>query len=122
MAVSNISDLQVQLGALYRQHAALTTEELWLRYYCLGGCHTKLELELYLDGAIPPPLREHNLIALALNEHFMDLNLDCFVPFMAREESSERSESSCDRAACDSRVPAGSALQPEALGSSPPVA
>jgi hypothetical protein len=88
IALSNVTDPQVQLGALYRQHAALTTEELWSRYYCLGGSHTKLELELYLDGAIPPPLREHNLMALALNEHFMDLDLNCFVPFMAREDLS----------------------------------
>jgi hypothetical protein len=88
--MSNVPHAQAQLGALYRQHAAVTTGELWLRYYCLGGCHTKLELELYLDGALLPPLREHNLIALALNEHFMDLDLDCFVPFMVREEPSER--------------------------------
>ena len=77
-------------AALYRQYAALSTEELWSRYYCLGGCHTKLELELYLDGAILPPVREHNLMALALNEHLRDMDLNCFVPFIAREESSYR--------------------------------
>jgi hypothetical protein len=85
LAVSKVPDPQVQMGALYRQHAALTTEELWLRYYCLGGTHTKLELELYLDGAIAPPLREHNLMAMALNEHFMDLDLNCFVPYLVHE-------------------------------------
>ena len=88
--MSNVTDPQVLLGALYRQYAALSTEELWSRYYCLGGCHTKLELELYLDGAILPPVREHNLIALALNEHLRDMDLNCFVPFIAREESSDR--------------------------------
>ena len=86
--MSNATDPQVLLGVLYRQHAALTTEEWWSRYYCLGGCHTKLDLELYLDGAIPPPLREHNLMALALNEHFRDRDLNCSVPFMAREDLS----------------------------------
>jgi hypothetical protein len=74
---------QVQLGEMFRRHADLTTEELWLRYYCLGGWHTQLELECYLDGSILPTLREHNLMALALNEHFMERNVDSFVPFIA---------------------------------------
>jgi hypothetical protein len=86
--VLNLAEPHIQLGEMFHQHADLTAEELWLRYYLLGGWYTQFEVERYLDGSIPPMLREHNLMALALNQHFEEMDLDCFVPFIALKDLS----------------------------------
>lgn len=55
-----------------RQDAGLTVEELWLRCFALGGMNGALELEAFLFGALRPNRHEYNLMAVALNEYFMD--------------------------------------------------
>ncbi|WP_152188605.1 PP2C family protein-serine/threonine phosphatase [Georgenia satyanarayanai] len=49
--------------------AALSTDELWLRYFSLGGTAGPLELDAYLNGALELPGAQRDRVALAVNEH-----------------------------------------------------
>jgi hypothetical protein len=56
-----------------RKDAGLTHNELWLRYFALGGMSSALQLEDILSGALDPTPYDHNVIAHALNERFAEL-------------------------------------------------
>jgi hypothetical protein len=58
---------------LFRQQAGLSHGELWLRYFELGGMSTGFELEAFLYGVLLPSDHEHDLIAHAINERFVEL-------------------------------------------------
>jgi hypothetical protein len=57
----------------YRQEAGLSHGELWLRYFELGGMSTGFELEAFLFGVLAPSDHDHDVIAHALNERFVEL-------------------------------------------------
>jgi hypothetical protein len=57
----------------FRQEAGLSHGELWLRYFELGGMSTGLELEAFLYGIVLPSAHEHDVIAHAINERFVEL-------------------------------------------------
>ena len=44
----------------------LSLDELWLRYFALGGDAGKVEIEAYLDGMVPLSVLQHDLLARAL--------------------------------------------------------
>jgi hypothetical protein len=67
----------------FRQAAELSTSELWLRYFELGGLSTGLEMEGYLFGLLVPTARDHDMIALAINERLVELGRDHEVPYLA---------------------------------------
>ena len=56
-----------------RRSAGLTHGELWLRYFELGGMSTALEVEAFLYGALQPTAHDHDVLAHALNERFVEL-------------------------------------------------
>jgi hypothetical protein len=58
---------------VFRQEAALSHAELWLRYFELGGMSTGFDLEAFLCGVLVPSDHDHDVIALALNERFAEL-------------------------------------------------
>jgi hypothetical protein len=60
----------------FRQAAGLSHGELWLRYFELGGMSTGVELEAFLFGALVPSDHNHDLIAHAINERFVELGGD----------------------------------------------
>ena len=64
-----------------RTDAGLTHGELWLRYFELGGMSTAFQLEAVLFGALQPSSRDHNVIAHALNERFVELGGNHPVPY-----------------------------------------
>jgi hypothetical protein len=66
-------ELDVTEG-LRRSQLSLT--ELWIRYLAIGGSAGELELEAYLLGLLTMDTYQHNLIAQALNEFFLDLGED----------------------------------------------
>jgi hypothetical protein len=70
---------------LYRREAGLSLSELWLRYFELGGMSTALELEAYLYGALIPTAHDHDLVAHALNERFVELGGNHPVPYQYGE-------------------------------------
>ncbi len=57
----------------YRKEADLSRGELWLRYFELGGMSTAFQLEAFLHGALQPSAHDHDVIAHALNERFVEL-------------------------------------------------
>jgi hypothetical protein len=57
----------------FRQQAGLSHRELWLRYFELGGMSTGFELEAFLFGVLAPSDHDHDVIAHALNERFVEL-------------------------------------------------
>ena len=64
-----------------RQGAHLSHAELWLRFFELGGMSSALEVEAYLFGALEPSAHEHDVLAHALNERFVELGGDHPVPY-----------------------------------------
>jgi predicted DNA-binding ribbon-helix-helix protein len=65
----------------HRRDANLSHGELWLRYFELGGMSTALELEAFLYGALQPSAHDHNVIAHALNERFVEQGGNHPVPY-----------------------------------------
>lgn len=53
--------------------AKLTVEELWLRYFALGGDAGKVEIEAYLAGLMPLASLQHNILAHAINERLDEM-------------------------------------------------
>lgn len=64
-----------------RRQAGLTLEQLWLRYFALGGGQPPLELEAVLHGALLAEAHDHDVLAHALNERFTELGGDHPVPY-----------------------------------------
>jgi hypothetical protein len=57
----------------FRRKAGLSHGELWLRYFELGGMSTHFELEAFLYGMLLPSAHDHDVIAHAINERFVEL-------------------------------------------------
>ena len=77
-----IPERQLVLAELCRQHPALSLRELWFRCLALGSTNTLLQLGAFLHGALRPTPHEFNLMAVAVNEHFSDVRVDQFVPYV----------------------------------------
>jgi hypothetical protein len=56
--------------------SGLPLDQLWLRYLALGGTASPATVQAYARGLIRPDSYQHNLIAHAINEHFLDLGED----------------------------------------------
>lgn len=76
-----MDDQGIEMLDRYRRKAGLTYAELWLRYFELGGMSTALEVEAFLYGALRPNDHEHDVIAHALNERFVELGGNHPVPY-----------------------------------------
>jgi hypothetical protein len=66
---------------LFRKDADLTRDELWLRYFELGGMSTAFEVEAFLHGALEPTAHDHDVLAHALNERFIEMGGTHPVPY-----------------------------------------
>jgi hypothetical protein len=64
-----------------RQTAELSVEQLWLRYFALGGNADLLAVEAHLDGLLPLPTVDGDLLALAVNERLDELVTARRVPY-----------------------------------------
>jgi hypothetical protein len=53
--------------------ADITVDELWLRYFGLGGEAGRFEVDAYLNGAITIPPLQHDMLAHAINERLDDI-------------------------------------------------
>jgi hypothetical protein len=80
--VLKIPERQLELAESCRQHTALSLKELWFRCFALGSTNTLLQLEAFLHGALRPTPHEFNLMAVVVNEHFADVRVDQFVPYV----------------------------------------
>jgi len=55
------------------RHADVSIEELWLRYFTLGGHAGQFEVEAYIHGAMALPALQRDILAHALNERLDEL-------------------------------------------------
>lgn len=78
-----MTDTPLDVLDAYRKTAGLTHGELWLRYFELGGMSTGFEVEAILCGLATPGIRDHDVIAHALNERFSELGANHPVPYLA---------------------------------------
>jgi hypothetical protein len=62
--------------------AGLSHDELWMRYFELGGMSTALQVDAFLCGALVPTTHDHDLLAHALNERFVELGGNHPVPYL----------------------------------------
>lgn len=72
-----------------RRQARLSHEELWLRYFALGGMRNAFELEAIVYTALTPTDRDLDLIAVALNERFSELGGDHPIPYTDDQTAAE---------------------------------
>jgi hypothetical protein len=79
-------DVPIDRLDTFRQDAALSHGELWLRYFELGGMSTGLQLEAFCYGALEPSRHDHDVIAHALNERFVELGGNHPVPYIEDTE------------------------------------
>jgi hypothetical protein len=68
-----------------RREVGLSLDDLWLRYFTLGGMSTALEIEAYLYGALVGTDHDRDLLAVALNERFAELGGDHPVAYTGDE-------------------------------------
>ena len=66
----------------FRRDALLSHGDLFLRYFELGGMSTAFELEAILYGALQSSAHDWEVIALALNERFVELGGNHPVPYI----------------------------------------
>ncbi|RSN64933.1 serine/threonine-protein phosphatase [Amycolatopsis sp. WAC 04182] len=52
----------------------LTLEQLWLRYFALGGDVSEVDLAAYLRGVLPLPRIQRDMVAHAVNERLDELS------------------------------------------------
>lgn len=54
------------------ERSGMTYDELWIRQVALGGSAGRFEVEAYVIGLLVVDPYQHDLIAHALNEFFME--------------------------------------------------
>ncbi|MEA5360986.1 serine/threonine-protein phosphatase [Amycolatopsis sp., V23-08] len=64
---------QEQVAACFRR-SRLTLEQLWTRYFALGGAQTRLDVDAYLHGLVPLPRIDRDMLAHAVNERLDELS------------------------------------------------
>jgi hypothetical protein len=55
------------------ESADVSVDEMWLRFFSLGGEADRFELDAYLNGAITLPPIEHDILAHAINERLDEI-------------------------------------------------
>lgn len=85
---------ETQQGVARRAFArtGLSVEELWMRYFALGGDASLLDLEAYLQGLVPLEGLHGDLVAQALNERLDELAGRDRVPYSRRVRDAEPRE------------------------------
>jgi hypothetical protein len=64
-----------------RQLAGITVANLWLRYVTLGGTATRAQLRGVLGGKLKLGAAQYDVLAHALNERFVEMDLGYPVPY-----------------------------------------
>jgi hypothetical protein len=62
-------------------HTGLTLEQLWMRYFALGGTADLVDLDACLAGLLPLAPDQHDLLAHAVNERLTELFHEHRVPY-----------------------------------------
>lgn len=62
--------------------SGMSYEQVWIAQVGLGGSTGPVEVEAYILGLLRPDAYRHNLIAQAINEHFLDGGGDYSVAYI----------------------------------------
>jgi hypothetical protein len=81
MVSSTPQDEQLRILKVAYGRAGLTVDELWLRYFALGGDTGRVEVEAYLHGLMPLPALQRDMLAHAVNERLDELSWPRRVPY-----------------------------------------
>ena len=84
-----MAEAQVDLLEQARSAAGLSHDELWMRYFELGGMSTALQVNAFLYGALVPTVHDHDLLAHAINERSVELGANHPVPYLEDGDSGE---------------------------------
>jgi hypothetical protein len=76
-----VSPLPPETLVAARQDSGLSQEELWLRYFALGGMNPPLELEAIVHDAMRTSAHDRDVVVHALNERFTELGRDHPLPY-----------------------------------------
>jgi hypothetical protein len=76
MAVPGDEDEQRQGFRLAFEVAPLTLEQIWIKYFGIGGKAGLTEVQAYVYGALSLPPLERDILAHALNETLNSLGVD----------------------------------------------
>ena len=68
-----------------RQLADVTVRDLWMRYFALGGTASRADLSALLRGDMEFGAEQYDVVAHAINERFVELDMDHPVPYAADE-------------------------------------
>ena len=66
---------------LQPEDLVISLDDLWLRCFAIGTMNTATELEAFLRDADRPTRHEYNVIAVALNEYFVEVGSSRVVPY-----------------------------------------
>ncbi len=64
--------------------SGLSYDEIWRTQATFGGTASPLEVEAYVLGLLRPSAHQHDLLAQAINEHFLDRGEDHPVAYSDR--------------------------------------
>jgi hypothetical protein len=68
------------LQAAY-EHTDLTLEQLWMRYFALGGEADLVDVDAHLAGLLSLPTNQHDMLAHAINERLDEVVSEHRVPY-----------------------------------------
>jgi hypothetical protein len=79
------------------RNADLRIEELWLRYFSIGGIAGQFEVEAYIHGAIALPPLQRDILAHSLNERLDEIEAaDGRAPYSRGSEDAGRKHEDTD--------------------------
>ena len=67
--------------ATAREDAGLSQDQLWMRYFALGGMSGPLELDAIVHRALETTVHDRDVVVHALNERFTELGRNHPVPY-----------------------------------------
>ena len=56
--------------------SGMSVNEVWLRQIGVGGAAAEIEVEAYVLGLLEPSDHQHDVLAQAINEHFIAIGRD----------------------------------------------
>lgn len=86
--------VQIRMMTFALSEAELSVQDVWVRYYGLGGMISAFEVQAYLSGLLALPAEERNLLAWATNELLEPTPVQIRVPTDAEDEADESGEDS----------------------------
>jgi hypothetical protein len=75
------ADEQLRALAIAFRRADLSMEDLWIRYFTLGGDAGLVEVEAYFSGLMSLPAGQRDILAHAVNERLDDVTTRLRVPY-----------------------------------------